>query len=249
MTLNYDFDVFSLIPRNVSDDPDSMESKAALFRDQATLQALQGAHPRVRRIFELAGFGVTVHDSGAGAGRIPERDRGPHGVFLDRVSALLSEEFSEAEIAEGVLGAPSVDRLLADGAAPEGAFVVLDWLNAAIAVQESPVLADFAEDAREVAPEIEAAEEQTVVRPRGGRETKRTRARVLNLAPEAGEKSTAKRKKRRLSVLGRNKTPKVAAGAVVARSSRLARLDTPLMGVLAGILVSAAGFAVALQVA
>jgi hypothetical protein len=99
MSLNYDFDIHSIIPETVTADPKIAKmmgdvgfdfggagNKMALFRDPATVQALRGADPEVRAYFEASGFGFTVFDSGAGPGRFPAKFEADINNTIQRLS-------------------------------------------------------------------------------------------------------------------------------------------------------------------
>jgi len=85
--LNYDFDMFSVIPDTLFGDPkrggflkavgagaDDRRNKIALFRDPRTAEALAAAPERVRDFFFAAGFGLNTYASGAPQGCYPRAD-------------------------------------------------------------------------------------------------------------------------------------------------------------------------------
>lgn len=84
MALTYDFDMFSIIPREVQSQfgdkfqelgvSGQMKAQRALFRDPAAVEALQGASEEVKNCLLDSGFGINVYDSGAGPGRYPASD-------------------------------------------------------------------------------------------------------------------------------------------------------------------------------
>lgn len=145
MALNYEFDVFSVtadkrpsapVMREMLTELDlKMENKVARFRSHATVEALQAADRRVRGIFRTAGFEVDP------SVRHPKDklfvDQEAHAVFLVRVTDGIEKTFSEKELDyDDILAQPSLDAAYDEGIEPDGAFVVLDWLNDTIAMHE-----------------------------------------------------------------------------------------------------------------
>ncbi|NVO56124.1 hypothetical protein HW561_10025 [Rhodobacteraceae bacterium B1Z28] len=79
MGLEYDFDIVKKALDHT--DPELAKSGAAegvevraLFRDIKTADALRGASPKVRKMFQDAGFGLDAHDSGIAPGVYPSED-------------------------------------------------------------------------------------------------------------------------------------------------------------------------------
>lgn len=160
MNLNYDFDVFSVIPKDIFADPklgqflgemgmkeNVMGNKVALFRDPKTVAALQATSPRVIEAFKKAGFGFNVYDSGAGPGRFPTGDFNARAIFLQRLTDALNEEFSEEERkVQKILQAPipkpttMLDRLNGSDTHPD--FVVSGFMGAALQAQVNMVSPD-----------------------------------------------------------------------------------------------------------
>ncbi|MDR6263636.1 hypothetical protein [Roseobacter sp. N2S] len=145
MALNYEFDVFSVtadkrpsapVMREMLTELDlKMENKIARFRSHATVEALQAADRRVRGIFRTAGFEVDP------SVRNPKDklfvDQEAHAVFLVRVTDGIEKTFSEKELDnDDILALPSIDAAYDECIEPDGAFVVLDWLNDTIAMHE-----------------------------------------------------------------------------------------------------------------
>ncbi|WP_069298713.1 hypothetical protein [Neptunicoccus sediminis] len=172
MALNYEFDVFTVSAKKTPSGPvmlemltdldRKMENKVARFRSPTAVAALRSADARVRGIFRAAGFEFE-EDELKVKGTLFD-DKEAHAVFLVRVTDGIEKTFSSAELdSDDVLARPSVDKDYDEGIAPEGAFVVLDWMNDTIAVHEG----DDAEEgfdagldeSAEAEPELEAAEE------------------------------------------------------------------------------------------
>lgn len=84
MIQSYDFDMFSVIPKELQAQFGDMFAEAglgnamgeqrALFRDAGAVAALQGASEEIKDCFLTSGFGLNVYDSGAGPGRFPPSD-------------------------------------------------------------------------------------------------------------------------------------------------------------------------------
>ncbi len=87
MALNYDFDMFSVIPKAIFDDPalggflgemgftqNQKSNYVALFRDPATVAALQRAPQGLQDYLRASEFGFNTYHSGAPAGRYPDTD-------------------------------------------------------------------------------------------------------------------------------------------------------------------------------
>ncbi|MBR9862932.1 MAG: hypothetical protein GYB24_05765 [Rhodobacteraceae bacterium] len=145
MALNYEFDVFTInsdkapsgpvMQEMLTDLDRKMENKVARFRSPLTVNALRSADSRVRGIFRSAGFEFDEEELKE-KGTLFE-DKEAHAVFLVRVTDGIEKTYSSAELdTDDVLAQPSVDRNYDEGIAPEGAFVVLQWMNDTIAVHE-----------------------------------------------------------------------------------------------------------------
>jgi hypothetical protein len=84
MAIAYDFDICSTLPKGLQPGSGDMfqdigmvedtRAQMALFRDPSAVAALHGASDAVRRCLTDSGFGLTVHDSGAGPGQFPRPD-------------------------------------------------------------------------------------------------------------------------------------------------------------------------------
>ena len=84
MALTYDFDMFSIMPKEIQERfgdtfkelgmSEQMKEQRALFRDPAAVMALQGASDAVKKCVIDSGFGINVYDSGAGPGCFPPSD-------------------------------------------------------------------------------------------------------------------------------------------------------------------------------
>lgn len=95
MAITYDFDMFSVIPKEVQAKfggmlaelgmTDKMAEQIALFRDPAAVAALQGASDAVKQCLKDSGFGINIYDSGAGAGRYPASDGPARAVVIERL--------------------------------------------------------------------------------------------------------------------------------------------------------------------
>lgn len=145
MALNYEFDVFTInsgkapsgpvMQEMLTDLDRKMENKVARFRSPTTVAALRSADARVRGIFRTAGFQFReeeLQEKGTLFG-----DKEAHAVFLVRVTDGIEKTYSSAELdTDDVLAQPSVDKDYDEGIAPDGAFVVLHWMNDTIAVHE-----------------------------------------------------------------------------------------------------------------
>ncbi|WP_170467338.1 hypothetical protein [Ruegeria arenilitoris] len=79
MVLEYDFDI--VFVEQVKDDPDTAQANAARaetvraqFRDVKTADALRATSPKIRKIFQDAGFDLGATDSELAHGFYPPRD-------------------------------------------------------------------------------------------------------------------------------------------------------------------------------
>ncbi len=80
MALSYDFDIGG----------GAIAEPRAMFRDQATVDALQGADPAVQAFFTDSGFALKTYNSGAPPGRYPARDEEARTYVIERLSENLS---------------------------------------------------------------------------------------------------------------------------------------------------------------
>ena len=95
MALTYDFDMFSIIPKELQAQygelfadigiKEQASQQRALFRDPAAVAALQGASDEVRKCLLDSGFGINVYDSGAGPGRYPAADAPARAQVIERL--------------------------------------------------------------------------------------------------------------------------------------------------------------------
>lgn len=99
MTLNYDFDIFSVFPKEVFDDPkvggmlaelgfqhQQRGNHVALFRDPRTVEALRNAPQPVQDYLRGAGFGMNTYHSGAPAGRYPAEDEPARVALIEKLA-------------------------------------------------------------------------------------------------------------------------------------------------------------------
>lgn len=101
MTITYDFDMFSIMPKELQTRygdmfqevgmSDMMKEQRALFRDPRAVEALQGASESVIKCLIDSGFGINVYDSGAGSGRFPQADEAARMQVLGRLRRNLSQ--------------------------------------------------------------------------------------------------------------------------------------------------------------
>ena len=104
MSFSYDFDIHWIIPQEVMADPaiakmmgeigfqaNTRGNYVALFRDPRVVEALRGADPKVMALFEAAGFGFNVYDSGAGPGRYPAKDEAARTDVVARMAEAMKE--------------------------------------------------------------------------------------------------------------------------------------------------------------
>ena len=97
--LKYDFDIQLIVPKAMFEDPkleallgggglnpNTQNSYVALFRDQRTVDALNGASPVVREFFKASGFGFSTYDTGAPDGYYPHENETAYLDILNRVS-------------------------------------------------------------------------------------------------------------------------------------------------------------------
>lgn len=95
MAITYDFDMFSVIPKDVQarfgdmlaeiGATEMVKEQRALFRDPAAVAALQGASDEVKQCLRDSGFGINVYDSGAGPGRYPASDGPARAQVIERL--------------------------------------------------------------------------------------------------------------------------------------------------------------------
>ncbi len=99
VAMKYDFDIQLIVPKGMFEDPkldallgggglnpNTSDNYVALFRDQKTVDALNGASPVVREFFKASGFGFSTHDSGAPDGFYPQENETAYLDVLRRVS-------------------------------------------------------------------------------------------------------------------------------------------------------------------
>ena len=97
--LKYDFDIQLILPKGTFDDPklddllggggvnpNTSSNYVALFRDQKTVDALNGASPAVREFFKATGFGFSTYNSGAPDGFYPQENETAYLDVLQRVA-------------------------------------------------------------------------------------------------------------------------------------------------------------------
>lgn len=99
MQLRYDFDMFSLFAEPSVEQAggrrrlwrsgqasDALAHKVPMFRDRATLAALERAPQAVQDFMHGLGFGYDVHDSGAPTGRFPAGDQASRAMLMMRLT-------------------------------------------------------------------------------------------------------------------------------------------------------------------
>lgn len=99
MALNYDFDIFSVFPKEVFEDPkvggmlaemgfqhQQRGNHVALFRDPRTVEALRQAPQAVQDYLRGAGFGMNTYHSGAPAGRYPAEDEPARVALIEKLA-------------------------------------------------------------------------------------------------------------------------------------------------------------------
>ena len=92
MSIEYDFDIFNILPESVRNylsqeyegledvfdrvigDKDDPRNQIALFRDPKASEALKSSDPRLLEAFKKAGFGLANYHSGAPKGRFAKSD-------------------------------------------------------------------------------------------------------------------------------------------------------------------------------
>jgi hypothetical protein len=74
MALNYDFDMLSMAAKAASGEAFPAAPPMALFRDPATVAALERAPQPVQDYLRASHFGINCYHSGAPAGRYPDAD-------------------------------------------------------------------------------------------------------------------------------------------------------------------------------
>lgn len=102
MSLRYDFDIL----RTASDDQTfetlSGETKdgvrpVAMFRDVKTSDALRGASPKIRKIFQDAGFELAAHDSGIAPDVYSPADKADRDQILQVLFANIKNQGVQGE--------------------------------------------------------------------------------------------------------------------------------------------------------
>jgi len=104
MALNYDFDMFSVIPKAVFDDPalggfpgemgfqhNQKGNCVALFRYTATVEALKRAPQALQDYLCASKFGLNIYHSGAPAGRYPDSDEAARIVVIEALAENLGK--------------------------------------------------------------------------------------------------------------------------------------------------------------
>ena len=107
MALNYDFDMFSIIPKELQAQygelfadigmKEQASQQRALFRDPAAVAALQGASEEVKKCLIDSGFGISVYDSGAGPGRYPAADAPARAQVIEQLMENLEKLPADAD--------------------------------------------------------------------------------------------------------------------------------------------------------
>ena len=105
MELNYEFDVFRVIPDAIYADPklggmftdlglaqNMRANHVFLFRNQATADALRTAPPELREPLKALGFGLNVWSSGCPDGFYPASDGPARADLMERFDAALKED-------------------------------------------------------------------------------------------------------------------------------------------------------------
>ncbi|GEM_PF-5811592 len=109
MALNYDFDIFDVVPgaavpgsKGLGSEPSDLDlarllnridgtaataEKIALFRDPRTAEALRRAPQALRDFFLMSGFGLNTYASGAPQGRYPAKDEEARLDIIRRMAA------------------------------------------------------------------------------------------------------------------------------------------------------------------
>ncbi len=111
MTLNYDFDIFDLVPKGLGQDPETTgflrrlgllarkgtgasnmadigPNQVALFRELQTADALRAAPKGLRDYFLTAGFGLNTYCSGAPRHHYPATDENARLEIIERLTVL-----------------------------------------------------------------------------------------------------------------------------------------------------------------
>lgn len=126
LQLKYDFDIFDIMPKDVFADPkitemmgnigikqDSVGNKMALFRNQATIDAILAGPPQLKECLEAAKFGFTLYDSGAPEGHYLAEDEGMRLHVIKKLTEVM----------------PNYDlKPATEGGALEGGFHIGDFL-------------------------------------------------------------------------------------------------------------------------
>lgn len=99
MALLYDFDMFEVVPSTLNDDPElrgfmvrsgliasSEPRKLALFREEATVEALRNAPAQIRDYFLASGFGLNSFRSGAPRGHYPAADEADRLQVIEQLT-------------------------------------------------------------------------------------------------------------------------------------------------------------------
>lgn len=128
MTMNYDFDIFDLVPQVALPDAettgflarlglrarkadgvvhgaDSGPDRVALFREAQTADALREGPTALREYFVAAGFGLNTYSSGAARHQYPATDEMARLEIIERLAAL-APEFPLPSVGDAPEGGP-----------------------------------------------------------------------------------------------------------------------------------------------
>ena len=173
MTLNYDFDMIAAIPKTIFDDPDAgrfldeMEFQnhqkgnvTALFRDPATIAALERAPQGVQDYLRASAFGVNSYHSGAPAGRYPDLDENARIMVIEALAKNVSRfdlpPGDDTQPVEGAFHLPAFFAAVAEaepiqmdtGPAPDAAPPGPDAIIADASIADAIIADAMAADAR-----------------------------------------------------------------------------------------------------
>jgi len=112
MSVGYDFDI--VLSGLAEDGPENAGPEhrrvQALFRDVRAADALRGASPKIRKMFQDAGFGLNAHQSGIAPGVYPPED----GPERERILRALFENIKTRGLQGEYCGAFDIMRFLDD---------------------------------------------------------------------------------------------------------------------------------------
>lgn len=102
MSLRYDFDIVrKALDEQMPDAPPTSGPDGgqviALFRDVKTSDALRGASPKIRKMFQDAGFGLAAHDSGIAPDVYPPADQPERERILSALFASIKSQGVQGE--------------------------------------------------------------------------------------------------------------------------------------------------------